>query len=348
MAAVESALGSIVAHRVVKSYPVKMAKQARSQSSGASIRRNVLRDLEVSVTPGEFFGLVGANGAGKTTLIKILNAILMPDSGSVTVNGFDLYKERRLVKSSCTLVKSGGWTGLLYNLPVVENLRIYGRLSGLTEASISVRVKRMLEATGLEDKANELPWYLSAGQRQKACLAMMGMVSTPIVFLDEPTTHLDPVAAMEIRHFIKTVLNGERGQTVFMSTHYLDEAEALCDRVAVLHEGSIVACGTLEELRGLAVTPQFVDVKITFPSSGRDEWLAILRIIDGVESVRIETEDTIARDCVIRVRLLRSCADFIPAFMQLCEEWGVAVIWLRTAQPTLKDVYLDLVGKDLA
>lgn len=215
--------------------------------------------VNLKVESGEFFGIVGPNGAGKTTLTKLLTCLLYPDEGTATVNGYDIRKDRKMVKASSSLIC--GWWGTLFNRTVRQNLLFWGRMFGLDEKTANERISRVLDALLMKEKPDELPWHLSLGMRQKMALAKAFLVRTPIVFLDEPTIGLDPNVAYSIRRFIRE-LNEEFGQTIFMSTHYMFEAEVLCDRVAIMNEGKIVSVGSPQELKNLVRKSNILEVKV--------------------------------------------------------------------------------------
>ncbi|MHB8928796.1 MAG: ABC transporter ATP-binding protein [Bacillota bacterium] len=305
----------------------------------------VLAGINLEVRRGELFGLIGANGAGKTTLIKILTGILSADQGVARVNGFDLRAQRTLAKASTTLIKSGGWTGLAYQVSVLENLRFYGRLAGLNGRTIEERAKQILDRLGLGDMSNELPWFLSAGQRQKASLAMMSMVITPVVFLDEPTTHLDPAAADDVRRFVRDVMNRERGQTIFMSTHYLDEAEQLCDRIAILDHGHLLASGTPAQLA--ASLPDRAVLQIS-----ADECTPVvvkqLASLPGIQHVKEDLDDGVAGRCLMHIYGEPTATIPTSEVLRCLDENGARLRWIKTTQPTLQEVYFSLVGRDIA
>lgn len=208
-----------------------------------------LDNVSFKCRQGEILGLVGPNGAGKTTAIKILCCLLLPDCGTASVYGFDVISERRKVKSAITVLTSSAWSGNLWYLTVRDNLEFYCRLAGLTKAEAQSRASMAMEVLGLKDYANELPWNLSAGGGQKLLLARALMVRTPLVFLDEPTAHLDPIASQYVREFIRKELRDKLGQTILISTNNLREAETLCDRVLLLNNGKIELDSTPTALR---------------------------------------------------------------------------------------------------
>jgi len=321
---------------ITRSYPVRQGGQCRSYPA--------LEGIDLAVERGELFGLVGPNGSGKTTLAKILSGLLRPDGGRGTVNGHDLIGGRRQIQASTTLIKSGGWTGLLHHSTLRNNVRDYGLLAGVDPRAVADRIDTMLRLLELEDKAGELPWHLSAGQRQKLCLAMAGMVRTPLVILDEPTTHLDPLAAQDARWFIRRILNEERGQTILLATHYLDEAEALCDRVAFLDRGRVVACGTPAELAARAHPGAILELGLGGCASRPDD---ALTAIAGVHGVRSRLEEPASGRWRVRVYHDGGSANPTSAVLAKLASEGTQVRWLHTVQPSLYDAYHVLVGGQL-
>jgi ABC-2 type transport system ATP-binding protein len=322
---------------ITRSYP--------SLQGGKRLRLTALDGIDLVVEQGELFGLVGPNGSGKTTLAKILSGMLCPHAGRGTVNGHDLIAGRRQIQASTTLIKSGGWTGMLHHSTLRDNIRDYGLLAGVAPRTVAQRTEGMLRLLELEDKAGALPWHLSAGQRQKLCLAMAGMVRTPLVILDEPTTHLDPLATQDVRWFIRHILNQERGQTVLLATHYLDEAEALCDRVAFLDRGRVIACGTPAELAARAHPGAILELALQGRASPLDDALSA---IVGVREVRSRLDDPSGGRWRIRVYHDGGAANPTSAVLAKLSSEGTAVRWVRTVQPSLYDAYHALVGGQLA
>lgn len=207
-----------------------------------------LRGVSGQIHTGEVFGVVGSNGAGKTSLLKIIAGCLTPESGEVVVAGFDAVKMRARVLERTTIVRGSSWVSSLYYLNVRENLLFYAKACGLRADQAQVRVDKALDRLELADRAEALPWSLSAGERQRAALAQAYLSPTPIVILDEPTVHLDPEKARLVRDYVKHVMNEELGQTVVLATHNLNEAEEMCDRILCLKSGEVVGIGTPAEL----------------------------------------------------------------------------------------------------
>ncbi|MBE3565381.1 MAG: ATP-binding cassette domain-containing protein [Thermogemmatispora sp.] len=205
----------------------------------------VLQGVEFVVEPGCIFALLGPNGAGKTTLIKILSTLLKPDSGTALVNGFDVVAQAAQVRHSISL--TGQFAAVDELLTGRENLIMIAQLRHLKEPR---RVaNELLERFGLTEAANRRVSAYSGGMRRRLDLAMSLVGTPPIMFLDEPTTGLDPEGRLEVWQVVKELAQG--GRTVFLTTQYLDEAEQLADRIAILHQGRIIASGTLQELKKL-------------------------------------------------------------------------------------------------
>ncbi len=206
---------------------------------------NVLQGVSFIVEQGSIFALLGSNGAGKTTLIKILTTLLKQDGGTAIVNGFDVASKPDHVRQSLSL--TGQFAAVDEILTGRENLIMIARLRHLNQPRQVA--DELLTRFGLTDAANRRVSTYSGGMRRRLDLAMSLVGAPPIIFLDEPTTGLDPEARIEVWKVVKELADG--GRTVFLTTQYLDDAEQLADRVAILHEGKIIASGTLLELKQL-------------------------------------------------------------------------------------------------
>ena len=205
----------------------------------------VLRGVDFDVRPGEIFALLGSNGAGKTTTIKILATLLRPDGGTSSVNGFDVVESPDRVRQSISL--TGQFTAVDEVLTGRENLHMVARLRHLDDARGIA--ERLLQRFGLTDAADRRAGTYSGGMKRKLDLAMSLVGKPSVIFLDEPTAGLDPEARLEVWEMIRELAKG--GTTVFLTTQYLEEAEKLADRIAILHEGRIIADATLTELKRL-------------------------------------------------------------------------------------------------
>lgn len=206
---------------------------------------HVLNGVDFEVDKGSIFALLGSNGAGKTTIVKILTTLLKPDDGTVTVNGFDVVSKPDNVRQSISL--TGQFAAVDEILTGQENLIMIAKLRHLKNPRQVA--DNLIKRFGLTDAADRRVSTYSGGMRRRLDLAMSLVGKPQLIFLDEPTTGLDPEARIEVWKIVKELAEG--GTTVFLTTQYLDEAEQLADRIAILHEGKIIANGTLDELKKL-------------------------------------------------------------------------------------------------
>ncbi|MDG6219967.1 MAG: ABC transporter ATP-binding protein [Candidatus Thermoplasmatota archaeon] len=243
-------------------------------------RTTALDGASFSVGKGEIFGILGPNGAGKTTLIKMLAGLLLPDSGSATVNGYDIIHDREKVRTSVNILMSGGWVIFDYKLSIHQNLRFWGTANGMGGEELEEAVDRVLEAVGLGEKKKDFPENLSAGLRQRMNLARCLLSERPIYLLDEPTANVDPYSASFIREFIVGLK--KQGRTVLLATHNLWEAEMLCDRVAVLNRGKIISLDTTQGLKR-SIGEEVLVLSYTRIQEGAAEALSALPWVEKAE-----------------------------------------------------------------
>jgi daunorubicin resistance ABC transporter ATP-binding subunit len=270
-------------------------------------KTEVLRDIELTVSQGEIVALLGPNGAGKTTLINILSTLVAPDAGTATVAGFDVVRQRAEVKKQISL--TGQSAAVDEVLTGDENLRMMARLSGLSGRDAAHRSRELLERFELSASARKRVKTYSGGMRRRLDLAISLLTTPPVVFLDEPTTGLDPASRQELWTVIRHL--ADNGTTVLLTTQYLEEADQLADRIAVLEAGEIAAIGTADDLKRRI---------------GGE--VVALHDRDGALLREIPTDGTVAG-------LRAALADVDDA--------AAASITLR--RPTLDDVFLALTGK---
>jgi ABC-2 type transport system ATP-binding protein len=208
-------------------------------------RTDVLHGIDLQVRRGEIFALLGPNGAGKTTIVNILTTLLAPDAGTATVAGFDVVRDAREVQRRISL--TGQSVAVDCMLTGEENLRMMAHLSGLRGRTAAARARELLDRFDLETAARRRVSTYSGGMRRRLDLALSLVVTPPVVFLDEPTTGLDTRSRQELWDNIRSL--ADDGTSVFLTTQYLEEADQLADRIAVLDDGKIVALGTAEELK---------------------------------------------------------------------------------------------------
>jgi sodium transport system ATP-binding protein len=206
----------------------------------------VLRGISFDAQSGEIFGLLGPNGAGKTTTLRIICTLLAPDAGSVAVLGFDTRTHPQDVRRRVGVVTAE--IGVYPRLSARENIAYIAELSGSLDGEVSSRVETVLERLDMRSFANQRAESLSSGQKQKVAIARAIVNDPPVLMFDEPTSNLDVLASREVREFM--VESKGRGKCVIFSTHVLHDAERLCDRVAIIHQGRIIASGSTAEVKG--------------------------------------------------------------------------------------------------
>jgi ABC-2 type transport system ATP-binding protein len=313
---------SIEAHRLIKTYPVRGTKDG--------IR--ALNGLSITVPRGTVFGLLGPNGAGKSTTIKILTTLARPDEGTAVVEGTDVLRRPDRVRNVIGVVAQRSGSDPMATGR--ENLILQGRLYGLGGAAVRARAGELLARFGLEDAAGRLVKTYSGGMQRRLDVAL-GLVHRPqVLFLDEPTAGLDPEARAAMWSEIGR-LAGEEGMTVLLTTHYLEEADRLASRLAIVDHGRVVAEGTPDglkgELRGDAVHLEL--------ASGADPARAgqTLSRLPGLRDIRVSGRNVSARS--------DDGAAAVPGILAALERAGVPAASVTVARPSLDDVYLRHTGR---
>jgi ABC-2 type transport system ATP-binding protein len=292
--------------------------------------RTAFSEVSFEVARGEVFGFLGPNGAGKTTTVRTLGTLIAPTSGSATVAGIPLSAENGVeIRQRISVMPES--PGLYLRLTVTENLEFFASLYGIQDAG--TRIKDALAAVNLSDRSGDLCGGLSKGLRQRVGLARALLSEPVIMFLDEPTSGLDPVAAREV-HDLITGLR-QQGVTIFLTTHRLEEAERLCDRVAILNT-TLRTVGRPEDLRAQLFKSQLV-VKTLVPLSDPDQ---LFRGIASVESWHAEDPATYA----LSVSDPRVAA---PEVTRALVGARVDVLSIGEVQHSLEDVYLELIDEDV-
>jgi ABC-2 type transport system ATP-binding protein len=293
-----------------------------------------VKGVSFSVEQGELFGLLGPNGAGKTTTIKMLITLLLPTSGQARVLEHDVVEDARLIRQRIGYV-FGGDRGLYERLSALDNLRYFAELYGVSGKEQRRRIDEVLELVGLKGRESERVEGYSRGMRQRLHIARGILHDPEVVFLDEPTIGVDPVGARELRTTIAGLV--ESGKTVLLTTHYMFEADALCDRIAVIAKGEIVGEGTPAALKAGVVEGRVTEIE----AFGVDDpILERLRAIDGVRSVTVEARDP-AQLIVIQTEAEREVTAPLLAELE-----GIEVGRVSSREPTLEDAYVALVGAE--
>jgi ABC-2 type transport system ATP-binding protein len=293
-----------------------------------------VRGISFGVEQGELFGLLGPNGAGKTTTIKMLITLLLPTSGQARVLGHDVVDHAREVRKRIGYV-FGGDRGLYERLSARDNLRYFAELYGVSGKAQRLRIDEVLELVGLKGREGERVEGYSRGMRQRLHIARGILHDPEVVFLDEPTIGVDPVGARELRQTIADLIAS--GKTVLLTTHYMFEADALCDRIAVIAKGRIVGEGTPTELKAGVEEGRVTEIEVF----GVDEAvLSRLREVAGVAAVTVEERDQ-KQLVVVQANGERELT--APLLAQLD---GVEVGRVTSREPTLEDAYVALVGAE--
>lgn len=299
-----------------------------------------LDGVDIEVRSGEIFGFLGPNGAGKTTLIKILCTLLYPTSGEAYVDGLDVVKETNKVRRLINMV-SGGETSGYGILNVTENIWMFSQFYGIPGSVAKERITRYLAQFGMSDDARTKVSKLSTGMRQKMNI-IRGFVTDPkIFFLDEPTLGLDVHIAREVRDTIKAWTADHPEKTVFLTTHYMAEAEALCDRIAIIDRGKIVACDTPSNLRKQLGDGAVYSLQLSPVPAKVD----LFSRIDGVDKPYIHATDDAAGFWEVRFGL-RSDEMLLPV-LQAAKDAGLKVETFGKVEPGLEDLFLKIVGRRL-
>ena len=291
-----------------------------------------VRGVSFHIERGDVFGLLGPNGAGKTSTIKMLITLLLPTSGSATILGHDVVAEPRAVRRRIGYV-FGGDRGLYERLSALDNLRYFAELYAVPAREQRARIGELLELVGLAGRERERVEGFSRGMRQRLHIAR-GLLHDPdLLFLDEPSIGIDPVGARELRQTIAGLR--EQGKTILLTTHYMFEADELCDRIAVIRKGELVATGTPAELKARVSAGSVLEVEV-FDALG--DRLSVVEGLPGVRSLTLTTGEN-SQTLVVSVD---AGADVTGSTLDALH--GIRVGRVVTRQPTLEDAYVELVG----
>jgi ABC-2 type transport system ATP-binding protein len=285
-----------------------------------------LDQVSLEIPRGEVHGLLGPNGAGKTTLVKILSTVLVPTSGRASVLGHDVAESPKAVRPLIGIM-FGGERGLYWRLTARQNLEYWGALYRVPGSTLRRRAQELLERVGLADKADERIETFSRGMKQRLHLARALVGDGKVLFLDEPTTGMDPLAARDFRNLIQQLES--EGRTILLATHDMVEAETLCNRVTLIDRGKVIATESPRTLAQMISRFQRIDVE------GADaELLSRVRGVAGVHSLS-ETDGS------ARIELAEEGAT--GAVLKLLVDAGVTSV--KTSLPTLEEVYVYLIGE---
>jgi len=297
-----------------------------------------LQDVSLEIRRGELFGLLGPNGAGKTTLIKILTTLLSPSQGWARVAGYDVVKEPHKVRPNINMVSGGESSG--YGLLTVrENLWMFSQFYGIPSKQANQRILELLEIVGLTDRINTKSSDLSTGLRQKMNIVRGFLTNPDVLFLDEPTLGLDVGASRDVRRFIRRWVDENPTRTIMLTTHYMVEADELCDRVAIINQGRVLACDTPATLKHRLQGEAIFRLEVS-PLNG----LGVERFeaLPGVRKVVHRPQDGFS---VLEFILAQD--DVLGAVVNTMTSANMHILNLQKREPTLEDVFVDLVGRSM-
>ena len=291
-----------------------------------------LDSLDLDIRAGEFFGLLGPNGAGKSTTIGVLTTRIRPTSGRAVVAGADVATESVRVRQRIGVVPQRPNADLSLN--VIENLQFHAAYFGISHAVSTQRAYELLERLGLSEKKESTVAQLSGGQQQRLMIVRALMHEPDIIFLDEPTVGLDPQARLDLWEILRDL--HARGRTIVMTTHYMDEADRLCDRLAIIDEGRLLALDSPRSLKAKAPGGTLLEL-----------------VLDGDAAQAVESAQTIGGLSRVEARdsTLRAYSDQggrpLPAFIESAESSGRTVRDIRLLQPSLETLFVSLTGRKL-
>ncbi len=289
-------------------------------------------DISFDVRPGELFGLLGPNGAGKTTTVKMLTTLLIPTAGNAQILGYDVVKQAEAIRPRIGFI-FGGERGLYWRLSGLDNLRYFASLYQMDPAVSAKRIPYLLEMVGLSDRAKEKVEGYSRGMKQRLHIARTLIHDPEVLFLDEPSIGLDPVAARDIRQVVRNLQ--EEGKTILLTTHYMFEADQLCQRIAVINHGCIIALDTPAGLKRNVSDLAVIELEVFGVPPTIVDQIRGRPFVDAVSVEELEQKQ------LLTVQTPRG-SEAVPELLGLMN--GVKVGRVTVREPTLEDAYVRLVG----
>ena len=291
-----------------------------------------LKGISFSVNKGEIFGLLGPNGAGKTTMIKILTTMLIPTSGKVSIMGLDPVMEHTQLRPHINFIL-GGERNLYWRLSAYDNLAYFSDLYKVPRPEQKTRINELLELVGLQDVTHQKVETFSKGMKQRLQIAR-GLVNKPdILFLDEPSIGLDPVSARKLREILRQLNNN--GTTILLTTHYMYEADELCDRIAFIDKGQLVAIDSPQNLKKNTDNVSIIECKVI---GVEEKKLEALSVLPSVQHVQVEHKDYFTN---IRLHTDKP-QSVVPVIYELMRDADMKD--LSITNPSLEDVYVRIIG----
>jgi ABC-2 type transport system ATP-binding protein len=348
---------AIKAHQLVKKFPARpgtgdkpaerdaLPSQARKRSLWPFRKKEpkalftAVNGVDLEIQRGEIFGLLGPNGAGKSTTIRMLCTLLEPTSGTARVNGFDVVTQANDVRRSLGTLLAGE-RSIYWKLTGRENLEYFAALYHIPQAIAKKRVDELVERMELKDRANELVEKYSTGMRQRVAIAKALLARPPILLLDEPTLGLDPQAARNLRELIAQLK--QEGHTILLTTHYMEEADQLSDRIGIIDTGKVIALDTPEGLKRRIDQKEVIRLEVT----GWQEYIGEkLRSLSEVSSL-VARKQAEADLWEVNLQSNNSRA-VLPKLVESIGQNGTRLVNMNIVKPSLEDVFIHLTGKAL-
>jgi ABC-2 type transport system ATP-binding protein len=295
--------------------------------------------VSFDIYKGEIFGLLGPNGAGKTTTIKMITGLLRPTSGRVLVNGLDVEKESSKALGQIGTVLAGD-RSIYWKLTARENLEYFASLYGFSKKEAKLRAENILKKLDIMEKADETVEKFSTGMKQKVALGKALIPDAPVVLLDEPTLGLDPQSALNLREIITSLKN--EGKTILLTTHYMEEADFLCDRIAIVDGGKIITLDTPDNLKKTISDVRSIKIEV---NSISDEITSILKKLESIKSVTVSyMEERNSYEVLIHHEEKENIVQEIIDFLGVNK---ISIRSMNVVTPSLEDVFIHLTGKKL-
>ena len=295
--------------------------------------------VSFAIRKGEIFGLLGPNGAGKSTTIRMLCTLLEPTSGTARINGYDVARQADAVRQSLGAVLTGE-RSIYWKLTGRENLAYFAALYHIPPKVAKGRIKELLARLDLANRADDYVERYSSGMKQRVAIAKALLANPPVLLLDEPTIELDPQSARNLRELIADIKS--EGRTILLTTHYMDEADQLCDRIGIIDAGTIIALDTPANLKKTIKQQEIMVVEVENFDPACTDAIAALPAVQHVRSHYTDTEQTWS----ITVQTADSRAA-LPAVIEIVGAQSGRIRNLQIVQPTLEDVFIALTGKQL-
>ncbi len=344
---------AIEARQLVKQFPARPGTGDKAKEGQPARKRGfrlfskkepkqmftAVNGVDLEIRRGEIFGLLGPNGAGKSTTIRMLCTLLEPTSGTATVNGFDVVKQANEVRRNLGTVLAGE-RSIYWKLSGRENLEYFAALYHIPPAVAKKRVDELIERMELKDRANELVEKYSTGMRQRIAIAKALLARPPILLLDEPTLGLDPQAARNLRELIATLKS--EGHTILLTTHYMEEADQLSDRIGIIDAGKVIALDTPEGLKRRIDQKEIIRLELT---GWHDDLADSLKKISGIETLTTRQQgEADLWEVNMQARNSRAA---LPRIVETISGNGTRLVNMNIVKPSLEDVFIHLTGKAL-